>query len=252
MWLRLRQVALVAEELAPVLDDLEAVFGLAVAFRDPGVKRFGLENAVIPVGRQFLEVVAPIEEGTTAGRYLERRKGAGGYMVITHTDDHARRKARVAELGIRTVLDFDDHGYTCMQLHPRDTGGSFLEIDRQEGGEDLDGPWHPAGPSWQEAIRTDVVDGITAVEVQSDDPAALAARWSEIVEIPVEGDAPPVLRLDNAAVHFVPDADGRGEGLSAVHLSAVDAAAARSAAEERGLLGPDGSIAICGMRFLVS
>jgi hypothetical protein len=249
MWLRLRQVALVADELAPVVEDLEAVLGLEVAFRDPGVKTFGLENAVIPVGTQFLEVVAPIQEGTTAGRYLQRRKGPGGYMVITHTDDHARRKARVEELGIRTVFGFEDHGYTCMQLHPRDTGGSFLEIDRQEGGEDPNGPWHPAGPSWQSAVRTSVVDGITGVEIQGDDPAALAARWSEIVEIPLQGGPTPSLPLDNATVAFVPDRDGRGEGLSAVTLSAVDAASARATAEQRGLLSDDGTIAICGVRF---
>ena len=177
MWLKLQQVALVADELSPVLEHLRAVFGVEVAHRDPAVDVFGLENAVIPIGNQFLEVVAPIREGTTAGRYLERRKGPGGYMVITATDDHARRKARIAELGLRTVLEFEEHGYTCMQLHPRDTGGSFLEIDHQEGGEDPAGPWAPAGPSWQRAVRTSVVDGIRSVDIQADDPAALAARW---------------------------------------------------------------------------
>jgi hypothetical protein len=251
MWIRLRQVALVAEELAPVLEDLQAVFGLEVAFRDPGVVTFGLENMVIPVGSQFVEVVAPIREGTTAGRYLERRKGNGGYMVICHTDDHARRKARVAELGVRTVLNFDEHGYTCMQLHPRDTGGSFLEIDRQEGGEELDGPWSPAGPNWQPAKRTSVVDGIRAVEIQGDDPAALAQKWGDIVEIPVSGNGTPALRLDNAEIRFLPDTDGRGEGLSGIELSAVDANKARSAASERGLLDGD-VITICGTRFLLS
>ena len=70
MWLRLRQIALVAEELAPTVDDLRAVLGLEVCFNDPGVKTFGLENALLPVGNQFLEVVAPIEEGTAGGRYL--------------------------------------------------------------------------------------------------------------------------------------------------------------------------------------
>lgn len=252
MWLRLRQVALVAEELAPVVDDLRAVFGLEVAYRDPGVATFGLENAVIPVGTQFLEVVAPVSEGTTAGRYLERRGGPGGYMVITHTDEHARRRARAVELGIRTVFEFEEHGYHCMQLHPRDTGGSFLEIDHQEGGEDPTGPWAPAGRSWQEAMRTDVVDGIRGVEIQSADPAALAGRWSEIVEIPVEQvDGTATLALDNAAIRFVPDRDGRGEGLAAVQLSPVDPGTATAAAQARGLLAPDGAITICGTRFLL-
>ena len=51
-----------------------------------------------------------------------------------------------------------------MQLHPADTGGSFLEIDQQEGGLDPMGAWSPAGRTWQEAIRTDRVSAITAAE----------------------------------------------------------------------------------------
>ena len=45
MWLRLRQIALVASELEPIVEDLGSVFGLEVCFRDPGVATFGLENA---------------------------------------------------------------------------------------------------------------------------------------------------------------------------------------------------------------
>src|SRR5262249_61654247 len=80
MWLRMRQIALIARELAPVVDEIREVFGLEVAYRDPEVAAFGLENAVFPVGNQFLEVVAPVREGTAGGRYLDRRGGDGGDM----------------------------------------------------------------------------------------------------------------------------------------------------------------------------
>ena len=55
--IRLRQIALVAHDLESVLGDLDKVLGLEVAFRDPGVAAFGLVNAVLPVGEQFIEVV---------------------------------------------------------------------------------------------------------------------------------------------------------------------------------------------------
>lgn len=250
MWLRLRQIALVSDSLTPVLADLHSVFGLEVAFRDPSVKTFGLENMVIPVGTQFVEVVAPIQDGTTAGRYLERRKGPGGYMVITHTDEHARRKERAAELGIRTVLEFDHDDYNCLQLHPADTGGSFLEIDYQAGGEDPQGPWEPAGPNWQKAQRTKIVDGIRAVGLQAAEPAQVAKRWSDITEIPLEtrGDT-SVLPLDNAEIRFVPLGDDRGEGMASLELSATDPDAARAAAAKRDLIDADGNIVIGGVRF---
>jgi hypothetical protein len=252
--LRLRQVALVAEQLAPVVDDLRAVLGLEVGFVDPGVGTFGLENSILPVGTQFVEVVAPVKEGTAGGRYLERRGGDGGYMVITQAEDHAARRARVAELGIRTVLEFEEgEHYRCMQLHPADTGGTFLEIDWNEGWETPGGDWDPAGKEWRAAIRTDVVDAITAVEVQAGDPRRLAERWAEIVEIDlVDRDGTLVLPLENAEVRFVEATDGRGDGLSGIELRATDVEKARQAAAERGVVADDGTVTICGMRVSFS
>src|SRR5215475_8049112 len=79
MNLRMRQICLVARQLAPVVDDFREVFGLEACYRDPGVGKYGLENALFPIGNGFLEVVAPVRDGTTAGRYLDRRGGDGGW-----------------------------------------------------------------------------------------------------------------------------------------------------------------------------
>jgi len=251
MWLRLRQIALVARQLAPVVDDLREVFGLEVAYRDPSVEAFGLENAVLPVGNQFLEVVAPIREGTAGGRYLERRGGDGGYMVILQCDDHGPRKRRAAELGIRKALEHDEPQYRLLQLHPRDTGGSFLEIDQQIGGEDANGPWQPAGRDWHAAVRTDVVRAVAVAEIQAADPRLLAKRWSEILELPIADEAggAPSLRLENAAIRFVADRDGRGEGLGGVDVVATDPPRLLAAAERRGRRIADDLVLICGVRF---
>ena len=171
---------------------------------------------MLPVGTQFIEVVSPTRDGTAGGRQLERLGGDGGYMVICHTDDHPTARRRVEDLGVRTVIDTEDHGYRIMQLHPSDTGGSFLEIDFQPGGEDAEGPWMPAGPNWQRACSTDVVKGITAVEVQCKDPEKTAARWGEITALDV---VDRVLKLDNATVTFI---DGPLDSLVGVTLSATD------------------------------
>ena len=75
MPIQLRQICLVARELEPVIQDLTAILGINRCFVDPGVGKFGLENTLMPIGRNFLEVVAPVEEGTAGGRYLTRRNG---------------------------------------------------------------------------------------------------------------------------------------------------------------------------------
>ena len=238
MWLRLRQIALVAHKLAPVQAELEAVLGIEVCYRDPGVGHFGLENALFPIGNELLEVVAPIKENTAGGRYLERRGGDGGYMVITQCDDHVPRRLRVEELGVRIVNQFDTHEFRNMQLHPRDTGGSFFEIDEQlgTGAHAADGPWEPAGPDWKAGQRLDRVTGICAAELQCEHPSVVAARWADIAQIPVtHTGGHPLLQLSNAQLRFVPCSDGRPEGLGGIDVVAVNKAAILDAARARGI-----------------
>jgi hypothetical protein len=253
MWLRLRQIALVASELAPVEAQLKDVLGIEVCYRDPGVGHYGLENALLPIGNQLLEVVAPIQENTAGGRYLERRGGDGGYMVITQCDDHAPRRARVEELGIRIVNQFETDEFRNMQMHPKDTGGSFFEIDEQLGANahDPNGPWEPAGPDWKAGQRLDRVRGIAVAEIQADDPAAIAGRWAEIAEIDLSTDANgnPTLKLDNAALRFVPCTDGRPEGLGALDIIAADKPAILAAAADNGLEVSGDQVQLCGMRL---
>ena len=160
MSLRLRQICLVAEKLAPVIDDFRAIFAVDVCFEDPAVAIFGLENSLMPIGSNFLEVVTPMRQNTAAGRYLKRRNGDGGYMVICQCDTQQTqlaRKARAAALNVRIAWEHEGKSFHGMQLHPADTGGSFFEIDWDVKGEP-EGHWTPAGGSdWVGRMHTDVV-----------------------------------------------------------------------------------------------
>ena len=249
MWLRLRQICLVARDLKPVEEQLNKVLGINVCFRDPGVGFFGLENALFPIGNQLLEVVAPIQENTTGGRYLDRRGGDGGYMVITQCDNHVVRRERVKELGIRIAHQFDNDNFLNMQLHPKDTGATFFEIDEQlgKGAHELDGPWAPAGPDWQKAKNTDLVDRIIAAELQCDNPEVVARKWSDISEVKLEDDL--TLNLQNSSLRFVPCLDGRPEGLGGLDISAPGKLEIIKTADSLGLKTGDSQVYICGMRL---
>ena len=251
MQLRLRQICLVAYDLQPVVADLKSVFGLEVGHVDPGVGVFGLENSILPVGNSFLEVVAPIQSNTAAERYLKRRKGNGGYMVITQCDDLKPRQKRVKALGIRLVHLMDYDGFEGMQLHPRDTGGAIFEIDWNEGFEQPDGPWWPAGKNWLPSKRTDVVSHFHAVELQSDDPSKLAQRWSDVAEIELQTNPNGQLTmpLENATLRFVETTDGRGEGLGGIDLQVVNKTHILQQAQQRGCPVEDDRVMVCGIRF---
>jgi len=245
--MRIRQIALVARELEPVVDDLCAVFGLEVSFRDPGVAEFGLHNAVMPVGDTFLEVVSPLREDTSAGRFLERRRGDGGYMVILQSDDLEGNRRRAEALGVRVVWEVGLSDISTIHLHPKDLGGALVSLDQPRPAR----AWRWAGSGWEEKMRTSVVRRIAGVELQSADPAALARRWAEVLGRGVVWDGADVheVALDEGRLRFVPLRDRRGDGISVIELEAADPDRARRSARERNL-SPDGArIEIAGTRF---
>jgi glyoxalase-like protein len=245
--LRLRQVALVARELDPVVAALCDVLDVRVAYRDPGVAVFGLRNALMPLGDSFLEVVSPERAGTTAGRLLERRGGDGGYMVIVQSQAREADRARVASQGVRIVWEAALEDAATLHLHPRDVGGAILSLDWMAPPES----WRWAGPRWREAVCTNAVSGIAGVEIQARDPAAMARRWGELLAQPVRrGDGLRMLDLpDGGEIRFVAERDGRGEGVAGLLVAAADPEGVRARAQARSALRGDGSIDLCGVRI---
>jgi catechol 2,3-dioxygenase-like lactoylglutathione lyase family enzyme len=239
--MRLRQVALVARELERSVEDLCDVLGVDVAYNDPNMVVFGLVNAVMPVGDTFLEVVSPAQEGTTAGRYLERRGGDGGYMLVLQTRDLGCERERIEKLGVRVVWEIDTGRAKVVHLHPRDIGSSLVSFDQMSEWE----AWEWAGPDWHSKVRRDSTTGIVAAELQSQDPERCAARWSEVLGIPWRDFEIP---LDEGTLRFVEVADGRGEGLGGVDIAATAAPEVLKRARNRGLPIDGNCITLCGAR----
>jgi hypothetical protein len=228
-YLRLRQVCLVSADLAGEAARIKQGLGLEECHRDPNVGKYGLENVLFPVGSSFIEIVAPTRPGTAAGRFLERHGWRYGYMVILDCDDPERRQKHVEALGIRVANVIRHGSYLGVQLHPKDTGAAMIEFNRTDGGADALGPYSPAGPNWQRAIRTNVTRRLRAVEIECPDPVALASLWGRILERPVQSGA---LSLDTGEIRFL-----SGSAAEPVFAGVVLEAAVPSTAE------------FCGVRF---
>lgn len=248
--LHLRQICLVARHLTPVLDDLRRIFGLETCHIDPAVEAFGLENALLAAGNDFLEVVAPIREGTAAGRYLDRRGGDGGYMVICQALGMENQRAfrqRALQQGVRIAHEAERERYHLCQLHPRDMQAAFLEID-WDAEDDPAGHWAPAGGLvWQETGRTAATHRLSGVRLQGPDPQALAEHWSGVTGLPLDADGS--LRLANATIRFEQDLDGRGPGLAAIDLALADMEGAIARAQEHDCLHEQGHLLLGGVRW---
>ncbi len=186
---RLRQVALVAHDLDTVAKELEAALDLAEPFRDPGIAEFGLHNVVYALDDTFLEVVSPTRDGTTAGRYLDRLGGDGGYMVLVQVDDLATTRARAEELGVRTVWSIDLDDIAASHLHPKDLG-AITSVD-----EPVDpASWRWGGPDWQLRRSSSQLVG---VDVGGADPTL----WSKLLDRPVQDDT--ITFEDDSVIRFV-------------------------------------------------
>ena len=226
----------------PIVNDLCDLFNFEVAFNDPGVAHFGLENAVIPIGTDFLEVVSPVEENTTAGRYLNKRGGDGGYMIIIQVDKFEDSQKLVNEYNIKTVWETDLPKAKAMHLHPKQMGGAILSLDWMEPKES----WKWAGPNWEKNI-SGPIKGIDGVEIQSDDPELMLNTWLRVLG-DVERDHENKILLDNTWIKFSQATDGRGPGISAFSLKAENSNEIIERAQNLGFMVDD-KITIGGIKF---
>ena len=200
---------LVAAELEPVASALRGALDLDEPFRDAGVGAFGLANVVFALGDCFVEVVSPIEPDTAADRYLARHGGDGGYMVIFDLQDLEGARERALGLGARVVWQIDLPDISATHLHPADMRGAIVSLDRSE----PYGTWRWGGPQWTGEIGSGAPGHLAGVTLAVSDPAAVAARWGEVLGLEVSGDDRPVLRLDGGEVHFETAASESAEGL---------------------------------------
>ncbi len=232
--MRLRQVALAARDLDATVAQLRAALGIRVSFNDPSVSVFGLRNAVMPVGDTFLEVVSPVEADAAAARYIARRGGDCGYMVMVQSEDADVDRRRAADLGVRIAWSIDLDDIRGTHLHPRDLGGALLSLDAA-----VPPPsWRWAGPAWPSAVDAGVARELAAVDIACGDPDTVARRWAALLGRTVDAGSRGSIQigLDRGALRFTSGASG-AEGVVAVAVVATDRA---RAGEE---------MTICGTQF---
>ncbi len=227
-----------AHKIAPVAEQLEQVFGLKVGFCDPAVEVFGLKNVVMPVGGEFLEVLEPFRDDASGARYLARRGGDAGYMVILQDDDALAHRARLEAEGVRVIAASRPGRYVYTHFHPADCAGVLLSIDSVEGDAGWREPksdWPPAGPNWRDC-ESQTSLGIASVTIQARDPLAAAERWSILLDRRATRVGRALeFALDPGLIRFVGAVDQDGTGVVGMDIRVKDPAAILARARDLGL-----------------
>ena len=186
--MRLRQICFVAEDLEFSLSELSRIFKTDVCFRDPGVGHFGLANGLLEVGGDFIEVVSPIKDNTTAGRFLNKMNGDGGYMLIFQCDNALAYREKAEKLNIRSIWKTDlDNGVSATHFHPKDINGVIMSIDsmNDDSWKEKYSYWQWAGDNWLNEKKNNGFS-IIGVTMKCNNSKSLSEKWSLFLNLPLE------------------------------------------------------------------
>ena len=136
MSLRVEHIALAVADLDAAIDHYGAVWGLEVAHRER-VEDQGVEEAMLPIGDSYLQLLGAIDPETTVGKFLANR-GEGLHHIAYEVDD---LEGTLADLKAKGVPLIDEaprrggRGHMVAFVHPKGNHGLLVELIQRPSGE---------------------------------------------------------------------------------------------------------------------
>lgn len=127
--LNLDHVAIAVADLDDALDGYRSRYGVEPLYREV-VEQQGVEEAMIPVGGSFVQLLRPLGPDTPVGRFLEK-SGEGLHHVAFAVPDIDRALAHLREEGARLIDEeprVGGRGARIAFVHPRDLTGTLIEL----------------------------------------------------------------------------------------------------------------------------
>ena len=247
--MRLRQLVIATGEIDPLADTICDLFELRRTYSDPELIVFGLKNVLIPLGDTFLELVTPVKENTSAERFLKKRNGDGGYMVIVDALDLDKERKRLETVELDIVWHENRktdgiHGQS-LHLHPKQVGGAILSIDNMKPASS----WLWAGRKWEQDINKSLVSHLSGVNICSPDPDNLLCNWERALGRKREKDGTSI-DLSGSSINFVINAQSQSEYISAFQIHTAKRLEIEKRAASRGVF-KNNNIHLGGVDFLL-
>ena len=129
MLINLDHVAVAVRDLDLALETYREQYGVAPLYREV-VEDQGVEEAMLPLGGSFLQLLEPLQADGPVGRFLESR-GEGLHHVAFAVVDLERALAELREAGARLVDEAPRRGGRGTKIafvHPESFAGTLVEL----------------------------------------------------------------------------------------------------------------------------
>ena len=129
MFDRIDHVGVAVEEIDAALATYRDLFELEVAHREVVLEQ-GVEAALLDVGENHVELLAPLAPDTPVGKFIAKR-GPGMHHVAYQVSDIDSTLATLSQAGLRLIDKQPRSGIGCSRvafLHPKAMGGVLVEL----------------------------------------------------------------------------------------------------------------------------
>lgn len=125
----LDHVAIAVNDLDAAIARFEAQYGVEPLHREV-VEEQGVEEAMLPVGGSFVQLLQPLRSDSPVGKFLEKR-GEGMHHIAFAVDDIDSALAHLASQGAR-LIDPEPRigggGARIAFVHPKELAGTLIEL----------------------------------------------------------------------------------------------------------------------------
>lgn len=122
-------VAIAVFDLDATIADYQRLYGVRPIYREV-VAEQGVEEAMIPVGGSFVQLLEPLSEASPVGRFLARH-GEGLHHVAFAVDDIEAALSELAAEGaqlVDTKPRAGGRGAKIAFVHPKTLAGTLVEL----------------------------------------------------------------------------------------------------------------------------
>ena len=126
---KIEHIALAVEDLDAAVSHYEDVWGLEVSHRER-IEDQGVEEAMLPIGESFLQLLGPTGPDTTVGRFIANR-GEGLHHIAYEVPDLEGALAELKERGVRLIDEAPrrgGRGHMVAFVHPKGNHGLLVEL----------------------------------------------------------------------------------------------------------------------------